>query len=360
MLTNKDYSIDHVVIVIDESGSMARHRTTVPTIVDNLVSHLARRFTELGDKREVRISVYTFGGKDHEKHSSGYYRTTYSTGTCLIYDRDVLRMPSIKGHYDPLGNTPLIQATNTALDDLAQTPQKHGDHAFLVYVITDGEENASPTAMRNSFPQKLGALPDNWTVGIFVPDSRGVAEAKRFGFQKDNISVWDTSKDFSEVGTVIQKATDVFLENRSKGIRSSKSLFSMNQLSTDTIKTALTPLQNGQYQLFRVLADQRIDDFVYDLTGQKIVIGTGFYELTKKETIQAQKQIAVLHGGTVYVGPDARKILGLPDFTVDVQPDSHPGYSIFVQSTALNRKLKAGTQLLLLTPGYARFLATRA
>lgn len=339
------YSIDHVVIVIDESGSMNRHSQTVPLIVDNLVAHLARRFTELGDSREVRVSVYTFGGRNGIQ--------------CLIYDRDVLRLPSIKGHYSPYGGTPLIEATTIALDDLAQTPQKHGDHAFLMYVVTDGEENQSKQHYRTAFPQKLASLPDNWTVGIFVPDARGVAEAKRFGFDKDSISVWDTSKDFSEVGAVIQKTTDAFFDNRSKGIRGTKSLFSLNKVSVNDIKANLTPLAYYQYNLYDVDYDQRIDDFVLFRTRSALVKGTGFYQLTKKETIQDYKQIAVMlnRGGTVYVGSNARQLLGLPNQTVDVVPANYPDYTIFVQSTAPNRKLIRGTKLLLLTPGMVAALS---
>lgn len=339
------YSIDHVVVVIDESGSMSRHSSTVPLIVDNLVAHLARRFTELGDKREVRVSIYTFGGR------KGI--------SCLIYDRDVLRMPSIKGNYSPYSNTPLIQATTVALDDLALTPQKYGDHSFLAYVITDGEENASPVKIRDAFPRKLASLPDNWTVGIFVPDSRGVAEAKRFGFQKDNISVWNTSADFSEVGAVIQRTTDAYLDNRSKGIRGTKSLFTLNEVTVTDIKKNLTPLAYYQYRLQSVIIDCRIDDFVQDVTGSPLVKGTGFYQLTKKESIQGHKQIAIQlkQGGTVYVGKDARKLLGLPDTTVDVIPGNFPDYTIFVQSTAPNRKLLAGTELLLLTPGMTTLIS---
>lgn len=334
-----------MVIVIDESYSMNRHRATVPVIVDNLVAHLARRFKELGSNEEVRVSVFSFGSRKGIR--------------CLIYDRDVLRMPSIKGDYEPFSNTPLIQATTEAIDDISKTPQKYGDHAFLMYVVTDGEENASPLITVKNFPSKLANLAENWTVGIFVPDQRGVHEAKKFGFPKDNISVWDTSADFSEVGTVIKKTTDVFLENRSKGIRGSRNLFTLNKLTVSDIKSQLTPLDRYQYSLHKVDYDQRIDEFVLFRTASPLVKGTGFYQLTKKETVQDYKQVAVVlkYSGTVYVGLNARQLLGLPNQTVDVVPSNYPDYTIFVQSTAPNRKLMAGTQLLLLTPGMAAMLS---
>lgn len=340
-----DYRIEHIVIVIDESGSMNTHRTTVPLIVDNLTSHLAQRFKELGANEEVRISIFTFGS-----------RTGYK---CLIWDRDVLRMPSIKGNYDPYGNTALITATSKSIDTLLRTPQEYGDHSFLMYIVTDGYENASQYRDIQTFPAKLGGLPDNWTVGIFVPDQRGVYEAKKFGFPKDSISVWDTSKSFAEVGTVITRTTDTFLENRSKGFKGTKSLFSMKRLTVNDIKNNLTPLMYTQYNLLPTAYDVRIDQLAERFTGSPLVRGCGFYQLTKKETVQDYKQVAVQlkQGGAIYVGKQARQLLGLPDQTVDVVPDSHPEYTIYVQSTAPNRKILAGTNLLLLTPGTANLLS---
>jgi hypothetical protein len=62
-------------------------------------------------------------------------------------------------------------------------------------------------------------------------------------------------------------------------------------------------------------------------------------------TVQPQKEIAILQFGKVYRGPEARKLLGLPDHSVRVRPGDHQ-FKIFIQSTSINRKLLAGTQLL--------------
>ena len=50
----------------------------------------------------------------------------------------------------------------------------------------------------------------------------------------------------------------------------------------------------------------------------------------------------------MYTGPEARSLLGLPDVEVRVKPDHNDDFTIFVQSTSVNRKLVPNTRLLLM------------
>jgi hypothetical protein len=52
--------------------------------------------------------------------------------------------------------------------------------------------------------------------------------------------------------------------------------------------------------------------------------------------------------GAIYVGVNARNLLGLPAQEVKVNPANVSAYNIFVQSTSVNRKLPKGTQLIVL------------
>lgn len=326
--------INHIALVIDESYSMKPHRRSVVEVVDGQVKHLARRSQELD--QETRITVYTF--------SSPHLIN------CLIYDKDVLRMPSISGMYHPDNNTALCKATLLALDDLAMTPEKYGEHSFLVYVITDGQENSSGADNQRRLPGRLTQLPDHWTVGVFVPDQNGVFEAKRFGFPAANIAVWDTAnaEGFAEVGETIRQTSDAFMEGRTRGVRGSRSLFSLNDVTTSEVQQSLLPLTPGSYTLHDVGYTVRIDEFVQDVTRRSYQAGKAFYELTKAETIQPQKVIAIqAEDGRVYSGAEARQLLKLPDAHVRVRPGHKQGCTIFVQSTSYNRKLIGGTRLLL-------------
>lgn len=334
--------INHIVLVLDASDSMTNRAKDVIKVADNQIQYLARRSKELD--QETRVTVYSF----NTTYTVSNWRYNHTPNIqCLIYDKDVLRVPSISEVYKTDGATPLIDATMLALDDLQQTPEKYGEHSFLVYVLTDGEENVS-----NSTPYQLSnridRLPDNWTLAAFVPNQNGVYEAKKFGFPKDNIAVWDatTSRGVDEMGERIREATETFMVNRSKGIRGSRSLFQLATPSVGEVQNNLRGVNYGSYDLFEVDRTGRIDEAVKRETGHPYVVGKGYYELIKTETIQPQKQIAILANGHVYTGYEARELLGLPDYHVKVKPNDYQDYEIFVQSTSVNRKMLAGQKLL--------------
>ena len=328
--------INHIALVLDASGSMHQLDNAVVTVADNQVKHLALRSKELD--QETRATIYTF---DHEIK-------------CAYYDKDVLRMPSLKGSYKIGGNTALIDATMKAIDDLSQTAQLYGDHAFLVYVLTDGQENGSRRHVPADLVNKISRLGENWTVACFVPNQTGKFEAKKFGFPSDNIAVWDTSsRGMSEVAKVIRDTTDNFMSNRAVGVRGTKNLFSMDvaKINQRTVATSLNRLHPGQYRVADVKAEGPIAPFVESFTRRAYRLGEAFYQLSKPEKVQPGKAVCLYDVKThaVYTGNDARTLLGLPDHEVKVAPASHPDFWIFVQSTSVNRKLMPGTKLLILS-----------
>lgn len=328
--------INHVALVLDASGSMNHNATNVVNVADNQIAYLAQRSKELD--QETRVTIYTFEGNNV---------------TCLIYDKDVLRLPSIKGLYKIGGMTNLIDATLKSLDDLEKTAQLYGDHAFLAYVLTDGAENMSRHKPAD-LVRRLKGLPENWTVACFVPNQTGVFEAKGFGFPADNIAVWDTTsaKGVESVGATIRTATDNFMRARATGVRSSRNLFNLtvDKLTSTQVKKldALTP---GQFRMLPVDVDGRIDEFVERKLRRPYKLGEGFYQPTKPVTVQAAKEVAIFDkkAYTVYTGKNARTLLGLPTHDVKVNPTAHPNYTIFIQSTSVNRKLFAGTNLLVVS-----------
>ena len=117
--------INHVALVLDASTSMSHLRNKVVQVADEQIAYLARRSKELD--QETRVTVYVFADE----------------AECVIYDKDVLRLPSISQYYQPGGMTALLSATLKSQRELAQTAQLYGDHSFLTFVLTDGQENAS-------------------------------------------------------------------------------------------------------------------------------------------------------------------------------------------------------------------------
>ncbi|WP_406203877.1 vWA domain-containing protein [Streptomyces decoyicus] len=338
--------INHVALVLDASSSMSHLSRKVVEVADQQISYLARRSKELD--QETRVTVYVFADKVE----------------CVIYDKDVLRMPSLKQLYRVGGMTALLAATLKSQKELAQTAQLYGDHSFLTFVLTDGQENAShccpdaaardPRELVQAVGKMTETQADNWTLAVLVPDQMGKREAMQCGFPKDNIAIWDatSTQGLEEAGQVIQQATEKFMVGRTQGIRGSRAVFSTGAeaVNKDTIEAAgLTPVNSSGYQLIPVAREATIRDWVVEC-GHTFRTGCAFYQLSKSEKVQARKQIAVLEKKTdrVYAGPEARALLGLPDEETRVKPDHNDDFTIFVQSTSVNRKLVPHTRLLLM------------
>ncbi|MFF3910200.1 hypothetical protein ACFYZJ_30480 [Streptomyces sp. NPDC001848] len=111
-------------------------------------------------------------------------------------------------------------------------------------------------------------------------------------------------------------------------------------LNPADVKSNLQALDPGKYVLIPVDQQTSIRDFV-TRSGHQYKTGCAFYELSKRERIQANKKIAVAEKdsatgrmtGKVFTGPAARQLLGLPETEVTVTPGSIAAYTVFVQST---------------------------
>ena len=327
--------INHVGLVLDASSSMTRLTASTVKVADLQTQNLAT-LSKTNDQ-ETRMTVYTFNERVE----------------CVFYDKDVLRLPSVKEYYKPNGQTALVDATLKAISDLRQTATLYGDHAFLIYVLTDGQENASK-ARAEELRKQLQFLPDNWTLAVFVPDQAGVFEAKKLGFAPGNIAIWDTSpRGIEEVGRTIQRTTAAYMTARSCGVRSTTGLFTLDfsHLTDHDVSSTLLPVPPDRYRVNIVNFQTDIRAFVELMTNQPYKKGNSFYQLTKPETVQASKQVMVRDNKTqaVYSGTQARGLLGLPDYDVRVDHMDHPKYDIFIQSTSVNRKLVPGTEVITVT-----------
>lgn len=326
-------NITHVALVLDKSSSMSSYSSQLIKVVDNQIAYLARKSQE--ENHEVRVSVYLFG----------------SDVEVLVYDRDVLRLPSISQYYKAHGNTCLIDGLTEAITDLRKIPEVHATHNWLVFCFSDGEENCSRKSTA-SLKDLIGSLPDNYTIAAFAPGVNAIAECKKYGIPPNNIQVWDVSaKGVEEVGKVIRQSTDNLIAAHKTGVRSTKNLFSLNTaaVSKNVITSQLEPLNPKEYTILQVRKDTPIKEFV-ESWKISFTQGANYYQLTKPEKIQANKHICIRDkkNGKVYSGDNARSLLGLPDFEVKVDKATHKDFDILIQSNSNNRKLIAGTDLLVM------------
>lgn len=330
--------INHVALVLDGSWSMNGHKDKLIEVSDEQIRHLARKSEELS--QETRVSIYVFG----------------DTVSCLIYDMDVMRLPSIKDLYAIKGNTALVDATFKSQEDLAQTAQLYGDHAFLTFVLTDGMENVSRFHKWTEMKPMLSQLQENWSIGFLVPSKRGLEYMRNMDVSADWCAIWDTDSALGVVdaAATIRTATDNFMVGRSKGVRGSRNVFSTgtDAVNRTTVTQSLTPLRSNQYSMYTTGNSRiRVDEFVPRVLGVPYVKGNLYYQLTKTENIQASKRILVFdkRSKKVYGGSEGRHLIGLPDgVTVRVKPDQNPDYEIYVQSTSFNRVLVPSTKVIVL------------
>jgi hypothetical protein len=320
--------INNVIFAIDESGSTHHLTAAINKVVHGLKDPLSAA------DQITRVSLYTFEN--------------------LARCRFMLRHPDALTTYNHrgVGATALIDATYQAIEDHKKVVSgTDEDQAFLLYVITDGDENAS----RHRAPelqQLIATLSENWTVAILVPDMRGVHDAKRAGFPAGNIEVWDATsqRGVEDVGNRITQTYADYSILRTTGVRSSTRLFvNTKDLTTADVQSKLVEDTSFvQYVMVEPVA-QPIRPYAEKVTNKPYQIGSCYYELNKPETIQGQKIIAIRNknDGKIYSGQGARQMLGLPPHETNVKPGDFGDWQIFVQSTSVNRKLIPNQAFLL-------------
>lgn len=328
--------INRVYLVLDKSGSMKKFGSQVSQVFDSQVKHWKNRASELN--QEIRLSTYVFS----------------TDIDCLFFDRDIQKCESIKNLYEIGGDTNLIGAASQAIKDGLKIPIFYNqDVSNLLILISDGENNIDNHKF-DSLKKTINQLEDSWTVSCLVPNINAAFECQKLGFPKNNIQVWNTNSEdgYREMGNTILAATDNYMLSRSKGIRGTKSLFTVSSknINRDEIKKAnLEELSPKNYSVIPVYKDTPIKEYVESWLGD-YVVGSAYFQLNKPEVVQSYKNIIITNkvNGKAYMGEKARELLSLPAFDVKVSPDTGGQYNIFVQSSSVNRKLIKGTQLIVL------------
>lgn len=172
-----------------------------------------------------------------------------------------------------------------------------------------------------------------------------------FNISSDNIREWEqTQVGIVRTGDVTSQSVGTYFNARSRGTKAVNNFYvttDLSQLKTSDVKKKLGNLKS-KFKILSVEKECPIKSLVETKTGQ-YVIGSAYYQLTKKEKIQSQKDIVVMEKGKsdIWGGNEARDLLGLDyDQDIKVEPGNHNKWDIFVQSTSVNRKLVRGTKLL--------------
>jgi hypothetical protein len=253
------------------------------------------------------------------------------------------------------GSTPLFDSVMECINILSVVPDANDpDVSFLVMATTDGEENSSRTS-GTTLAERIRALQatDRWTFVFRVP--RGATrQLTRFGIPAGNIFEWDqTEKGVQVAQQANREAFTQYFSGRSTGMKSTTKFYAnLSDVTVADVQKALTDISSEVtfYPVTAVDHQALIRPFVEAKINDKMVKGGAFYKLVKTEpTVQANKRIAIRDKktGAVYAGDAARQMLALPTYgNVRLAPDELGDFEVFIQSTSVNRKLDAGTELM--------------
>jgi len=334
----------HIAFCIDESGS-------VSGIVKPLVEAYNQTVTDirqavLDEGQEASMTALAFGDRVL-KHRILYSGQQVQTVTPLVYT-----------DLNPTGLTPLFDSVWRAIKKLQELDDGKPDTSFVVSVITDGHENDSvnpgvPTTVRK-IEEKSNT--DRWTFTFMVPNGNEDQFSRQFNIPRGNVQGWDakTARGTMKAGIVTSAAYRGFFKQKSAvGVgktMSSKSFYSNTE--NLTVRSARSELSEITKQVQFLTAGEtcQIRECILG-AGLEWIKGAAFYHLIKTEKkVQDYKMVAlrVKTSGKVYCGQDARVMLGLGGAvgTVRLVPGDHGKFDVFIQSTSVNRKILAGSEVM--------------
>jgi len=251
------------------------------------------------------------------------------------------------------GSTPLFDSVGELIDLLQSVPDANDpDVSFLIIVTTDGGENSSKKWTGVSLSNKIRELQntDRWTFVFRVPRGE-TRNLTRFGIPSGNIQEWDQTAHGVTVSTQATTAAfnDYYTE-RSRGVKSTSTFYA--SAANVTVAEAKAQLKDisAEITMWPVLHNENgaeIRPFVEKRLNKPMLKGSAFYLLNKTESkVQENKLIIIRDSkdGTVYYGPAARQMIGLPTVgNARVVPGAHGNWEIYIQSTSVNRKLVTGS-----------------
>jgi len=327
--------INYIGLVIDKSASMRGLRNKTIEVINNQLDVIAKESQTSGQKTIVKL--FQFG----EDFNAGNSNLAENMNHLNLND------------YNPdEGCTRLRDAVGFAISDFSSiNVNPENDVSFLLITITDGQENASQVYTESMIHSaiKTKQATDRWTFVFSVPCGSSKYIERQFGVPQGNIQEWEqTVSGLTTVSNSYTAGTQSYYASRSLGKKSVSNFFKVDMSQVNTSDLKKLQALNNQFKQFEVKKEVDIRPFV-ESNGFNYTKGNAYYQLTKREKVQDYKDIIIKDNltGKLYGGQEARQILGMPlSGDTNVHPGNFMNYSIFIQSTSVNRKLVRGTTLL--------------
>lgn len=346
----------YVGILLDGSGSMSlfENNGQVVQLANTMLD--AGRAEVQGQEISARVTFFD----DNKRDGSGNPVT-------LIREADLQSFkPLEKREYVTYGGTPLRESIIRELTNFqAKSDARDPDVSFLLYVLTDGEENSSRSIYSNflladtiNSLQKTG----RWTVVAYVPPGKKERTVKYTGLPEGNVKEWEaTVRGMDDVIRTSGTTTQSYFSARKKGLRATDKFFAEVK-DEKQISKALSNVTNDYNawtinetvgkEFGGVPFTSSVQSWVEVVKSLPFDIGRSFYQLTKPEKVQDRKSILLRdkRTGKIFSGPldDVCEMIGVPAFNGEftLKPGNQGWFDIFIQSTSSNRILVRGSTLL--------------
>lgn len=329
--------INYIAVALDVSGSMS-HLLGKATQVCNEIFATAKVKSE-EEGQETYVALVTFGSLVRvifQPVNVKYWKPIEQPALC--------------------GMTAMFDGVGKAAEILKAAPASASDDvSYLVVTIGDGLENQSQTWSAHKIKQLMLEDQDRWTYAFNLPIGSGQTFARQFGIPEENIREWEANATgIQQTSVATQSAMGNYFTARSAGATNVRNFYevtaNLDSLKTNVVKAKLDDISN-KFKPLEVPKEMAIKDFV-ESKGYAYVTGAAFYELSKPEKVQPNKDVLIMERGkkAIWGGDEARKLIGLPTDGVShakLTPGNLSQYRILVKSTSHNRILVRGTLVLL-------------
>ncbi len=326
-----DPSTTHVHLLLDDSGSMARFRQQAQDAFNRDLQAIKDAARRTGQR--TLLTVWTFGQVVER----------------VLGPVDAQAAPQLSSYNPNQPATRIYDCVHAAVT-LAMAEAKPQD-AVLIVGVTDGgntETHISMAAIVGAVKRAQDG--DRVTITMMVPVGYGRQLSQVLGIPEGNVREWNVSREGLDDGSILRtRAVDHYFVQRKDGKTATRGFYETNagELSKTEIRRLMANV-SGEIDIAKVGGRTDISSFCRRKFGSYSK-GAAFYQLVKKEKVHGHKKLAIVdEDGSVYIGKeDARALLGLPEHAdATVVPGDHGKRKVFVQSTSVNRKLDANTEVI--------------
>ncbi len=172
-------SITEIICIVDKSGSMETLKNETIDGLNNFIK-----------SQQVEESACNFSLVQFNQELSATIVRQPIKNVALLQTQD----------YQPNGYTALYDALGTTLQKAVQTiftlPNELKPNKVMVFIITDGLENASRRYTKSSVQNLISKLTNNngWEFEFYGANINSFAEAESIGVSRDKATNWEFNK----------------------------------------------------------------------------------------------------------------------------------------------------------------------